>query len=455
MCDTFLALPSVTADGSIIFGKNSDREPNEAQSLEYHSARTFAIRAKVQCTYLAIPQVRETYATLLSRPFWMWGAEMGANEKGVVIGNEAVFTRMPLKKSGGLTGMDLIRLALERCADAREALGTIVQLLADFGQGGICGYEDKRMAYHNSFIIADPCEGWVLETAGHLWAAARIKECYSISNGLTIGEKYDECHPELIETARQKGWLKKGEDFHFARCYSDWFYTTFSASRRRRDRSMELINNFRGTLNVASAIQILRDHQGPDYRPDSHFLGNRICAHAANKIARNATQTTGSLIAHLKPDRQTYFVTGTAAPCTGFFKPVRFGENVLPPNEPAPTAVYNSESLWWFHEKLHRSMLWDYSHRITDFCNERDELEKKWIKQANEFTGCLGWELTQNAFYQARRKTGEWIEHAQSLPVRYRSKWPYRQYWRRQNKKAAISIPETPGFSALNKLNWN
>ena len=98
MCDTFLALPSVTADGSIIFGKNSDREPNEAQALEYHSARTFAAKAKVQCTYLAIPQVRETYATVLSRPFWMWGAEMGANEKGVVIGNEAVFTRMPLKK---------------------------------------------------------------------------------------------------------------------------------------------------------------------------------------------------------------------------------------------------------------------------------------------------------------------------------------------------------------------
>lgn len=202
MCDTFLALSSATADGSIICGKNSDREPNEAQALEYHPPRVHEARANVKCTYLTIPQARETLGILIGRPFWMWGAEMGANEKGVVIGNEAVFTRMPLMKKEGLTGMDLLRLALERAADAERALEVIVELLADFGQGGICGYEDKRLAYHNSFIIADPRQGWVLETAGHLWAALKISDFYAISNGLTIGEHFDACHPELIETAR-------------------------------------------------------------------------------------------------------------------------------------------------------------------------------------------------------------------------------------------------------------
>jgi secernin len=207
MCDTFVALPSHTADGSIIFGKNSDREPNEAQALEVYPAARHPARSTIRCTYQEIPQVGETHAVLLSRPFWMWGAEMGANERGVVIGNEAVFTRMPVDKKGGLTGMDLLRLALERSDSAENALETVVALLADHGQGGICGYEDKRMAYHNSFIFADTRSAWVLETAGPLWAARQIEDRYAISNGLTIGEDFDRSHPDLVDTAKKRGWL--------------------------------------------------------------------------------------------------------------------------------------------------------------------------------------------------------------------------------------------------------
>lgn len=115
MCDTL----GVILNGKALFGKNSDRSPNEPQVCEYNAARD-AYEPMVKVTYLTIEQVSHTHACLLSRPIWMWGAEIGVNEHGVCIGNEAVFTKGAYAKSG-LTGMDLLRLGLERGASAAEA----------------------------------------------------------------------------------------------------------------------------------------------------------------------------------------------------------------------------------------------------------------------------------------------------------------------------------------------
>ena len=65
--------------------------------------------ASLQCTYITIPQVPRTLAVVLSKPSWMWGAEMGANELGVVVGNEAVWTVEDSNGPPALLGMDLVR----------------------------------------------------------------------------------------------------------------------------------------------------------------------------------------------------------------------------------------------------------------------------------------------------------------------------------------------------------
>lgn len=433
MCDTFIAMPASTADGSVLFGKNSDREPDEAQALEYHPGDLHSLDTRVTCTYIQIPQVNETYAVLISRPFWMWGAEMGANEKGVVIGNEAVFTRMPVEREGRLTGMDILRLALERSETADRALEVMIQLLSDHGQGGICGYKNRKMVYHNSYIIADPDRAWVLETAGPMWAAARIKENYSISNGLTIGESFEESHPDLIRLARKQGWLKKGDTFHFARCYSDWFYTTFSASRRRKNRSSHLLNQAMGTLEPRDAIRILRDHDTSAYRPGGHFLQDRLCAHAANSLTRDSAQSTGSLMAHLTPGHQTYWATGTSAPCTGIFKPVWFSGRVLPDIGPEPGDTYDPRCLWWFHEDLHRTVLKDYGHRMSLFREERDALEERFFDKATGQRAEKRYEVSVAAFEEARLNTQKWIARLNAAEVQKGENWMYRRYWRKRN----------------------
>ena len=442
MCDTFVAMQTATADGSVIFCKNSDREPNEAMALEFIAGRNHAAHSRVACTYVEIPQVRQTLDVLLCRPFWMWGAEMGANQKGLVIGNEAVFTRMPVNRGKALTGMDLLRLALERAGSAEDAVEVIVGLLADHGQGGICGFTDQRMAYHNSFIMADPGDAWVLETAGDLWAARRITDTWAISNQLTLEDNFDRSHPLLIDTARTKGWLKPNQAFSFTACYSDWFNTTFSFASTRRDRCRRIASAPRamGTvkLNLPGALNILRDHDTSGYIPASHLFMDRVCMHAANPISRGF-QTTGSLAAHLTDAAQTFWATGTAAPCTGIFKPLWFDTHGMPDPEPAPGAVYDERCRWWRHEHLHRSILKDFGDRLAAFAGERDALEGGFLDQfaglSNEKkrpTSC------REAFDRADELTRTWIDRRTRLTVKHSPGWSYRRYWQSLNTKAQM-----------------
>jgi len=189
MCDTLIATKLAGLNGVAVFGKNSDRPPNEGQSMVYFPAADHAPGSKVKCTYIEIPQAAHTHAVLLSKPFWMWGAEIGVNEHGLVIGNEAVYSKIPANKEPALLGMDMLRIALERAVTPREAVTLLTDLLEKFGQGGNCASHGNDLYYHNSFIVANADDAWVLETVDKQWAAKQIKDVYTISNCLTIGKQ--------------------------------------------------------------------------------------------------------------------------------------------------------------------------------------------------------------------------------------------------------------------------
>lgn len=138
MCDTMVAMGEVSRDGRVYFAKNSDRQPNEPHIIIQVPRRQHPKGARLRCTYIEIEQSPETYAVLLLKPSWIWGCEMGANEFGLNIGNEAVFTREKYEPAG-LLGMDLIRLALERCRTSQEALELIIDLLQKYGQEATAG----------------------------------------------------------------------------------------------------------------------------------------------------------------------------------------------------------------------------------------------------------------------------------------------------------------------------
>jgi len=126
MCDTCGIGPELTGSGISIFGKNSDREADETQLVV--SVPSKHTLQKKSCNAPTLHSQAGKTSLCPVQTFWMWGAEMGVNEKGVVIGNEALFTKVKPEKTPGLIGMDLLRLALERSIDAVEAAQMIIEL---------------------------------------------------------------------------------------------------------------------------------------------------------------------------------------------------------------------------------------------------------------------------------------------------------------------------------------
>ncbi|MBP1701498.1 MAG: peptidase family protein [Chloroflexi bacterium] len=438
MCDTIVVTPEASQDGVMLFGKNSDRQPNEAHYVTVIPAADYPQGSEVKCTYRSIPQVRHTYAVLLAKPFWMWGAEMGANEHGVVIGNEAVFTKVPQEKEPALTGMDMLRLALERAESALEAVQLITELLEQYGQGGNCGYL-KQLYYHNSYLIADPRQAWVLETAGVYWAAKQVHGVYTISNRLSLGSEWDLASPSLVSYAVEKGWCKRPVDFDFSRCYSEPVYTYFAEGYQRSCRTRDHLHPHSGKVTVANLMAALRDHGDEPFYPDRGITGPTVCAHASIGPIRS-DQTTGSMVSHLHPQHPSHWVTGTAAPCTSLYLPAWL-DTGLHYLGPQPTGTFDAGTLFWRHELLHRATLENYPAHLPLFSSERDAIESSFTTGAlalAHLPAANRLEFAARCYEQAETARADWLERVESTAKPVKRGWLHRRAWDRINKKAQL-----------------
>lgn len=402
MCDTMVR---VSGDG-VLFAKNSDRDPNEAQLLEWQPAADHPVGGRVRCTHVEIPQVAHTHAVLLSRPFWMWGAEMGTNEHGVTIGNEAVFTDQPYADSG-LLGMDLLRLALERAATARAAVEVVVRLLEAHGQGGGCGHEDPDFTYHNSYLVADPSGAFVLETAGRLWAVEEVERgARSISNGLTI----------------------EG----FAGAHADRLRSRVSSCATRRRLTEDRVGAAAGPADLA---QVLREHGPGNVAPEHTLLTGAMaapCMHAGGLVA--ASQTTASWISDLRPGGVRHWATGTAAPCTSIFLPVAVDQ----PADlgPAPHDRFDPATLWWRHELLHRTALRDAATSLPLIDGARRRLEQVWFEEPVR---------TETAVARAEEVRTELTSRMAGMELTDTRPWYVRRYWRTRAQRAGLAAAAPAG----------
>lgn len=294
MCDCLVALPPATAGGITLFAKNSDRPPGEAQRVEWHAARRFDARTQ-RATHIEVdaPPSRETIGVLGSRPAWMWGMEHGVNEAGVAIGNETIYTTLdPRPFPAALTGMDLVRLTLERATSAKDAVEVMTTLLGRHGQGG-SGHQGVDRPYWSSFLVADGGDAWVVETSGREWAAEQVDRTRATSNRTTIPE-FDATHRhprQPVETLVDPRW----------------------------NASNALLA--RGDVSPDALAAHLRSHAGGDG-------GWTVCMHVEGVESTNA-----ALIASLPSDGAERPVARMllGSPCTSVFVPLVVGRGVGEP----------------------------------------------------------------------------------------------------------------------------
>lgn len=349
-CDTFALSASRYTGGRNILCKNSDRPLGEAQPLVFFPAADYPAGTELRCTHLTIPQIGHTYAVVGCKPYWIWGFEMGYNEHGLVIGNEAEFSRCDAETEEGLLGMDILRLALERAKTAREGVDVIADLLDKYGQNANANaLFDRR--YENSYMLVDPEEIWLMETAGRNWAARRVEDWAAISNCYSIRDQFDLCSPGLESLIRSKRWLHPDEPIDFAKAVTQPRAQQAAATQRWR-RLRKLIGQHEGTLDDPAIKHVLRDHfVGELIEPRfgaTHGTFVSICMHAT---AWDSSQTAASLLCGYDPVLGPVACYAPSLPCCSVYLPVYWTKE-LPHALSFGDGVYSGDSLWWRMQRL-------------------------------------------------------------------------------------------------------
>jgi secernin len=291
MCDLLCALPAATG-GPTLFAKNSDRPTGEAQVMEWLPPRVG--EAVTRATHVELPAHPEaTFGVVGIRPAWGWGLEHGVNEAGVAAGNATIYTTLdPRPASDALTGMDIVRLVLERSPDAERAVSLVAELLATVGQGG-SGHEGSRRPYWSSFLIADPHDAFVVETSGNAGAVEEVVDVRAISNRTTIAAfTAEHAHPrQPVATLVQP----------------------------RLDASCRVLDQ--RPVTVESLMAHLRSHDGGDD-------GWTVCMHVTEPGSEE--ETTSSLVAELPAVGPPIAHLLLGSPCQGTYRQITVANGQAP-----------------------------------------------------------------------------------------------------------------------------
>ncbi|MGD9605053.1 MAG: hypothetical protein AB7V00_02715 [Bacilli bacterium] len=348
MCDTLFKKTKTTA----FFGKNSDRSANEPNLCLYYPQYERKINEKG--TYISIGNANSIHSLLLIQPSWIWGGEMGINDCGVVIGNEATFTKSSNKKDEHLLGMDLLRLGLEQSSNAKEAVDTIIHYLDEYGQGGNCGF-DKHFYYDNSYLITDGENSYILETVVKNWVLKEITDSGNISNRLTI----------------EKDYIKGSKTYsNFRKQNTEPVVTYFSQAKTRQKtvyESLKQANDLRDIMGILTS-----HHPKDEKRLFTKGSIRSVCMHQSLL----GDHTTSSMIVHFHKHLPTIWLTGASSPCLSIYKPCFLGINV-------PPVFVDKESSYqyWLERELLARAIFGRLIAKDQYLQKAHDIQEQFIKE--------------------------------------------------------------------------
>lgn len=427
MCDTFVALPSVTRNKSVLFAKSADCEVNEANAIVRIPRKKHIAGETVRVTHLVIPQADETYEIFLTKAFWTYGCEIGINEYGLAMGEEAVFTTEMAEERDGLIGPDLMRLGLERAHNCQEAIEFMTGLLDQYGQGGSAELKGNSH-FDSSFLMSDTREAYILETAGRQWAVKKVEDFDSISNMLGIDTNWTRCSVE-----------SRVERTHWAQTFALPKVPPTLGSPDRQCVTYDRLKESAGQITASTMFNIMR-HHNEGYHPAKADAHRNICIHAGPQENR-WWQADGVMVTDVGEYGVLIWVTGTSGNCVSIFKPVFMGID-LPDIGPAPCEHFDPRSLWWKHELLHRRAMADFENLVPEIRKDFDVLENEFLSESESVKkGTLAEkrDFMEYCFRKSMQATEAWISRLRARADLVFEDGAYRSMWQKLNAEAGLT----------------
>jgi secernin len=325
--DMVTALPKTTREGLMLFGHNCNRPAGVPQEVVRTVGSAFTPGETLRTASLRLPQVKQTATVLGGRSVGQWGYHHGVNEHGVAVGFTTSRSRL-IPDAPGLTGAELVRLALERAPSAHQAVDLLTDLVGRHG----CSSEPDAPADPPTgvgLMIADSTEAFVLAVSGRHWGLQQVGGVRALGEVCHIHKDWDRISHGLADDVIERGWWEcDGSKVDFADALFLRGPTTAASLRRWGQCTMSLEARS-GQIDAPFLRQLLGEHG----------LGRPEDADPA------PTTTAASLIVQAwraESPPQAWHAFGL--PCTGVYFPLSFDAD--------PPAAFRGGELWRRAQRL-------------------------------------------------------------------------------------------------------